>query len=128
MAVVVITHNLKVKRVVTVLCLIHQNSAQHMVKNVSIVIRQVTMANAVIQTSRTILEDTEVDHEGDTMVVVDDPIKIFMMLTNRTVIATYMIQSLISKVHFMTNAFNNVNKMYCLMKSLVRCRLNINIF
>ena len=53
------------------------------------------MANAVIQTSRTILEDPEADHKGDSMVVVDDPVKIFTMLTNRTAIATCMIQSLL---------------------------------
>ena len=41
------------------------------------------------------LEDTEVDHKGDTTVVVDNPIKIFMMLTNRTALATYMNQSLL---------------------------------
>ena len=53
------------------------------------------MANAIIQTSKTILEDVDADREGDIIVVVDDPIKVFMMLTNRTVIATCMIQLLL---------------------------------
>ena len=66
-------------------------------QNVSVVIRQATMANAVIQTSKAIVEVMEVDHEGNTRVVVDDPIKIFMMLMNRTVIATCMIPSLLSQ-------------------------------
>ena len=67
-----------------------------MVKNVLVVIRWATMANAFIQTSRKMLMDADVDCEGDTTVVVNNPIKIFMMLMNRTAIATYVIQS----VHF----------------------------
>ena len=93
-AMVVIAHNLKVKSLVTVLCLICPNSEPHTVKNVLVVIGQATMANVVIQTSRTMLKDTEVGCEGDTKVVVDYPIQICMMLKNRTAIAIYMIQFL----------------------------------
>ena len=87
----VITHNVKEKSVVTVPCLICQNNAQCMVKNVLVVIRWATIANAVIQTSRTMLEDVETGCKGDTNVGVDDPVKIFRMFKNRIAIVTYMI-------------------------------------
>ena len=94
--VAVIAHNLKVKSVVTVLCLVHQNSAQHTVKNVLVAVRQATMENAVIQTCRTMLEDVEEECKGGkSMVLVRQSHKDLIMLMNRTTVATYMIQTLL---------------------------------
>ena len=88
-----ITHNFKV---ISSYCYISSTkTVPSLVKGVSIVIRWAIMANAIIKTSRTIPEDMEADHDGGTTVVIDDPIKIFMMLMNITAIATCMIQSLL---------------------------------
>ena len=88
------------------------------------------MANAVIHTSRTMLEDMEANHKGKkSMVLVDDHIKIFTTSINRIAIAMYMIQLLLNlRCISQSMCLVMYNSMYCLMKSPVRCRLSIYVF